>query len=70
MKTLKFPKQDSKIDRNLITKFGEKIYSFDEVDAISIKVSFKDGSAISYQRAEVDDKIERIIEKDEKEEED
>ena len=68
MKTLKIDKEDSKVNRQLITKFGQTIYEQDEVRAVSIKVSFKDGSSIAYKRAEDQDLMEKM-EKDFEEDE-
>ena len=68
MKTLKIDKEDSKVNRQLITKFGQTIYEQDEVRAVSIRVNFKDGSSIAYKRAEDQDLMEKM-EKDFEEDE-
>jgi len=63
MKTLKFSKITKAIDRGLVSKFGEALYGAEEVESISIKVDFKDGSVIGFRRSEDDDRHERRMEK-------
>ena len=57
----------SKVSRELITKFGESIYQNDEIRAISVKVEFKDGSAISFSRDEDEDDFLQEIKESENE---
>jgi hypothetical protein len=61
MKSIKIAKKESEVDRQLITKFGEAVYSYSEVEAVFIRVEFKDGSSISYKRDESEDKIETLL---------
>ncbi|MEI6058949.1 MAG: hypothetical protein WCP89_04225, partial [archaeon] len=70
MKTLKTNKKESKVTRELITAFGERIYHQDEVKETRMMVRFKDGSSIEYHRAETKDlreKIEKEIEEEDDE---
>jgi len=61
MKTLKLGKEDSKVTRKLITKFGEMVYGYSEVVSVGIKVDFKDGSSIAFRRDEEEDSFDRMI---------
>jgi hypothetical protein len=65
MKTIKVGKEDSGVNRKLISRFGEAIYHDPEVEAVFIKVHFKDGTSISFNRNEEEDEIERMMEEDE-----
>ena len=65
MKTLKLGKEESGVNRKLISRFGEAVYHDPEVQAIFIKVHFKDGTSISFTRNEDEDEIERLMEEDE-----
>lgn len=47
---------NSKISRELITAFGEKILSNKEVECVHMTVSFKDGSNIAFNKGCYDDK--------------
>jgi len=58
MKTIKQkPEQPetSRIDRSLISKFGNIIYNSSDVSRVMIGVKFKDGSAINFKRSEAED---------------
>ena len=65
-KILKFEKPKSKdertikISREMITQFGEYIYSSEEVKEVRMGVVFKDNSAISFKRTEEDDTMEKV----------
>ena len=61
MKVVNLGESKSKINRELITKFGESIYSCNEVESILISVKFKDGSNISFKRAEMEDQFKDLI---------
>ena len=63
MKVVKFEKEDSKINRKMVSQFGESIYSCPEVKSVLIKINFKDGSNIGFKRDEVEDEIKDIIER-------
>ena len=56
MKIVKLKKEDSKISRKLVSSFGENIYHSPDVQGVSIKVEFKDGSTVGYYRDETVDK--------------
>lgn len=45
------------LNRLIITKIGERLYEFPDVDVISIQAEFKDGSGIRFRkiREEEDD---------------
>ena len=58
MKIIKLKKENSKISRKLVSSFGENIYHSPEVQGVSIKVEFKDGSTVGYYRDESVDKWE------------
>lgn len=66
MKTLKF-KSDRRgiVTRELISTFGETLYQSPEVNGILIRVSFKDGSCLSFKRREIEDKMNNIFEEEE-----
>ena len=65
MKTIKLEKEDSKVTRKLITKFGESVYSCSEVSSVFVRVNFKDGSSIAFKRDEETDDFDRIMEEEE-----
>jgi len=69
MKTIKQQKEESNLDRHLISKFGESLYHFPEVRAVFIKVHFKDGSAISFRRDEDQDTLDSLFNEINEEEE-
>jgi len=54
MKTIKLIGNEIKINREIISKFGETIYHCPEVN-------FKDGSSIGFEREEFEDEVERKI---------
>ena len=60
MKIVKLKKDggSSKISRKLVSSFGENIYHSPDIQAVSIKVEFKDGSTIGFYRDESLDKWE------------
>jgi len=68
MKIAKISKEDTKVSRKLIAKFGESIYHCNEVESVFIKVNFKDGSSIGFKRDEGEDDFERLFIADEEEE--
>jgi len=55
MKTIKIEKGESKVNRRLVTRFGEAVYSCPEVKSVRISVEFKDGSSIAFRRCEDED---------------
>ena len=64
MKIYKFDKtKNSTVDRKIISKFGEAIYSCPEIRSVFIKVSFKDGSSIGFKRDEDEDDFQDFFEK-------
>ncbi len=69
MKIIKLNKSEQKIDRQLITSFGDAIYNKDGVESIEIKINFKDGSNIGYKRHEIKDRIDKEMEEEDEEEE-
>ena len=60
MKVVKIKEGESKISRKHISKFGETIYYNPDVKSVFIKVCFKDGSSISFDRDEDEDELETI----------
>jgi len=62
MKIIKLKEGDveSKVSVGLISKFGQALYSCPEVKAVILRVDFKDGSTICFERDEDDDDLERI----------
>ena len=64
MKIYKFDKsKNSKVDRKIISRFGEAIYSCTEIKSVFIKVNFKDGSSIGFRRDEDEDDFQDFFEK-------
>lgn len=61
MKIIKVGDNKTKVKRGMISKFGESIYHTNEVKGVFIKVEFKDGSNIGYQRDEDDDEVEVMM---------
>lgn len=64
MKVIKLGKSDLKIDRKVIRTFGETVYGLDDVDSVSIKVNFKDGSTLGFNRRERQDNFDRAMEEE------
>ena len=60
MKVVKIKEGESKINRKHISKFGETIYYNQDVKSVFIKVCFKDGSSISFDRDEDEDEWESM----------
>lgn len=65
MKTLRLSKRDIKIDRQVVRKFGEAVYQVEDVESVSIKVDFKDGSTLGFKRHERQDNFDRAMEEEE-----
>jgi hypothetical protein len=64
MKVYKFDKtKNSKVDRKIVSSFGEAIYSCPEIRSVFIKVNFKDGSSIGFKRDEDEDDFQDFFEK-------
>ena len=63
MKIVKLEKEDSKISRKIISRFGESIYGCGDVKSVLIKIYFKDGSTIGFKRDEEEDEIKDLIER-------
>ena len=64
MKVYKFDKsKNSKIDRKIISSFGEVVYGCPEIKSVFIKVNFKDGSSIGFKRDEDEDDFQDFFEK-------
>jgi len=61
MKIVKVSEGKSKVKRETISKFGESIYHCDDVSEVFIKVKFKDGSSIGFERSEDDDDVEMLM---------
>lgn len=62
MKRVTFSSEDSTIDRKTIAKIGNSVYAEKDVDAVFIRVNFKDGSIIGFEKSEITDKIEEHVE--------
>ena len=60
MKTLKLEKgaTKSKVNRQLLSRFGQALYIDPNVNGVFMRVGFKDGSSISFRRDEEEDEIE------------
>ena len=60
MKTVKITDKNisSSVSRDVIVQFGEMIYNYDEIKSVEIRVNFKDGSNIGFQRSEQVDAFE------------
>ncbi len=65
MKTLKLMRNNVKIDRQVVKKFGEAVYHTSDVESVSIKVDFKDGSTLGFKRHERQDEFDRSMEAEE-----
>ncbi len=63
MKIVKLQKEDSKISRRVVYRFGESVYRCSEVESVFINIRFKDGTAISFRRSEEEDEIKELMEK-------
>jgi hypothetical protein len=70
MKIIKLDPVTSKVNRKLISTFGNSVYSCENVRTVFMKVNFKDGSAISFRRDEDEDRFQKALEElEEKEKE-
>ena len=64
MKIYKVDKnKNSKVDRKVISNFGEALYRCPEIRSVFIKVNFKDGSNIGFRRDEDEDDFQDFFEK-------
>jgi len=63
MKIIRVEKKESKISREIISRFGNSVYHNPEVKAVFIKVNFKNGSSIGFRKDEEEDGFEEIFEK-------
>jgi len=48
-------KQKPKLQKELITALGKKLYEFDEVKSVAIYVEFKDGSGMRFRKGSEED---------------
>ena len=64
MKIRKIGVEESKINRDVISRVGETLYHDPHVEEVIIKVGFKDGSAISFRREEDEDYFETRFRRD------
>jgi hypothetical protein len=63
MKIFKVEKtKKSKVTRKIVTNFGEAIYQCPEIRSVVIKVNFKDGSSIAFNRDEDEDDFKSFFE--------
>ncbi len=60
MKILKTSVKHSKVDRKLISGFGQTVYHASDVKSVFIRVDFNDGSSMSYSRDEDDDEFNTV----------
>ena len=69
MKTLKLEMEQPRlgrkpkkmrVDQRIIAKLGNAIYHVDDVQGVSIKVKYKNGTATVFSRSEDDDRADRI----------
>jgi hypothetical protein len=51
----------AKVTREIISKFGETVYRTPDVEKVFIKVSFNDGSAISFRREQLEDEFDNLM---------
>jgi len=58
MKIVKINEQEDKINKKMVTKIGDFIYHSPNVDAVVIKIHFKDGSHMGFMRDEDEDELE------------
>jgi len=65
MKILKVSDGKTKVKREVISKFGESIYHCEEVKSVVVRVEFKDGSSIGFERDEDDDEVEHLMSEEE-----
>lgn len=64
MKVFNFDKaKNSKVDRKIISNFGEAVYQCPEIRSVFIKVNFKDGSNIGFRRDEDEDEFQDFFDK-------
>lgn len=49
--------------KDFINKFGEIAYEDENINSISIKINFQDGSSLGYKKDREEDEIKKMIEK-------
>jgi hypothetical protein len=49
-----------KLDHKLISKVGKALYHLDQTREVSIKVRLKDGTSISFNRSEDEDRMDHL----------
>ncbi|MDP2925099.1 MAG: hypothetical protein Q8N99_01880 [Nanoarchaeota archaeon] len=70
MKIFKVEKtRKSKVTRKIIANFGEAIYQCPEIRSVQLKVYFKDGSSLGFNRDEDEDDFKSFFEGSEEERE-
>jgi len=65
MKIFKLDSKWTKVDRDVVSKFGESIYHCPEVESVFVRVHFKDGSSIGFRRDEQEDEFDEILKREE-----
>ena len=59
VKIIKAQKIDSKINRELLTKFGEFVYHSEGVESVDFEVGFVNGIGMKFKRDHDEDRIEK-----------
>jgi len=61
MKTINLNDETIQINREIVSKIGEIFYRSSGVESVLIKIDFKDGSYIGFNREELEDDVKRRI---------
>jgi hypothetical protein len=61
MKIIKVGEKGGEITRELISSFGNRIYQNDEIRKVLVRVFFKDGSELGFNRDEEEDEFEELF---------
>ena len=63
MKTINIDKNKCVLERKTISRMGEIIYQMEDVCGVKIKVDFKDGSKVIFEKDEEEDTINEHMKK-------
>ena len=54
----------SRLERELISKFGNAVYQCPDVKSVSMRINFKDGSSLGFRKDEEEDDFDNMLEVD------
>ena len=63
MKTINISKNEGSLERKTILRIGEALYQMEDVCAVEIRVDFKDGSKVVFEKDEEEDTINEHMKK-------